>query len=79
MELNDVKIYCNKNQLPAVPTCGPHSKPYVARGLSKNYQCRFDPKLGMGVFSIRCISCACVACTSMIDKPWVSGIPSDKL
>ena len=24
------------------------------------------------------IPCACVACISMLDKPWISGIPSDK-
>ena len=23
-------------------------------------------------------TCACVACTSMLDKAWISGIPSDK-
>ena len=32
----------------------------------------------MGVCEIRRIPCACVACTSMLDKPWISGIPSDK-
>ena len=24
------------------------------------------------------IPCACVTCTSMLDKPWISGIPSEK-
>ena len=43
-----------------------------------NWLLSFDPKLGMGVCVIRCIPCACVACTSMLDKPWISGIPSDK-
>ena len=32
----------------------------------------------MGVCSICCIPCACVACTSMLDKPWMSDISSDK-
>ena len=32
----------------------------------------------MGVCEIRRIPCACVACTSMLDKPWISGIPSEK-
>ena len=32
-----VKIYCNTNQFPALPFCGPHSKPHSARGLSKHY------------------------------------------
>ena len=57
---------------------GPHSKPHGTRGLSKHYNLRFDPKLGMGVCAILRIPCACVSCTSMLYKPWVSGISSDK-
>ena len=78
VELKDVKMYCNTNQFPELPFCGPHSKPHVARGLSKNYHLRFDPKPGMGVCAICHIPCACVACTSMLDKPWMSGISIDK-
>ena len=33
----DVKIYCDTNQLPALPFCGSHPKPHGARGLVKNY------------------------------------------
>ena len=32
----------------------------------------------MGVCVICRISCACVACTSMLYKPWISGIPPEK-
>ena len=32
----------------------------------------------MGVCAIIHIPCACVACTSMLYKPWISGISSDK-
>ena len=32
----------------------------------------------MGVCAILHIPCECVACTSMLDKAWISGIPSDK-
>ena len=32
----------------------------------------------MGVCAIRRIPCVCVSCTSMLDKPWMSGISSDK-
>ena len=71
-------MYCNKNQFPTLPWYGPHSKPHGARGLSKHYHLRFDPKLGNGVCEILPIPCACVACTSMLDKPWISGIPSDE-
>ena len=46
--------------------------------MSKHYHFRFDTKLGNGVYEIRRISCACVACTSILDKPWISGIPSDE-
>ena len=78
VELKDVRIYCNKNQFPELPFCGPHSKPHGAREMSKHYHLMFDPKLGMGVCAIRHIPCVCVACTSILDKPWISGIPSDK-
>ena len=32
----------------------------------------------MGICAIFLIPCACVACTSMLDKPWMSGKPSDE-
>ena len=32
----------------------------------------------MGLCAIRRIPCACVACTSMLDKPWIFGISSEK-
>ena len=78
MELKDVKMYCNTNQFPELPFCGTHSKPHGPRGMSKYYHLRFDPKLAMGECEISRIPCACVACTSMLDKPWISSIPSDK-
>ena len=71
-------MYCNSNQFPALLFSGPHSKPYGARGLIKHYNLRFDQKLGNGIYAICRISCACVACTSMLDKPCIFGIPSDK-
>ena len=63
VELKDVKMYCNTNQFPALPFCGPHSKPHGARRIGKHYHFRFDPKLGMGKCAIFRIPCACVACT----------------
>ena len=78
VELKYVKMYCNTNQFPALPFCGPHYKPHGTRGLSKNYHLRFDPKLGMGICTILRVPCACVACTSMLDKPWIFSISSDK-
>ena len=72
----DVKIYCNTNQFPALPFCGPNFKPHGARGLSKHYHFRFYPKLGNDVYLIRRIPCACVKCTSILDKQWISGRPS---
>ena len=78
VELKDVKMYCNTNQLPALPFCSPHSKPRGARGLSKHYHLCFDPKLGMGECAICHIPCVCVAYTSMLEKPWISGISSYK-
>ena len=73
-----VIIICNTNQFPALPFFGPHSKHNGSRGLSKNYHFCFDPKLGNGVCAILCIPCACVECTSMLYKTWISVIPSDK-
>ena len=74
VELKDVKMYCNTNQFPELTFCVPHSKPHGTRGLSKHYHFRFDPKLAMGEFAIFRIPYVCVACTSMLDKPWISGI-----
>ena len=47
-----VRMYCNTNQLTALPFCGANSKPHGARGISKHYHLRFDPKLGNGVCAI---------------------------
>ena len=69
VELKDVKMCYNTNQFPELLFSGPHSKPYGPRGLSKHYHFRFDPKIGMGLCAISRIPCACVACTSMLDKP----------
>ena len=71
----DVIMYCNKNQFPALTFCGPHYKHRCARGLSKYYHLCFDPKLGNGVCEICPIPCACVACISILDNPWIYGIP----
>ena len=74
----DVKIYCDTNQFLALPFCGPHTKPHGSRGFSKYYHLLFDPKIGHGIYAIHRIPCACVGCTSIIDKPWIYGIPSQK-
>ena len=72
----DVKMYFNTNQLPALPFCGSHYKPHGARGMSKHYPLSFDPKIGNDVCAIFRIPCVCVACTSMLDKPCIHGITS---
>ena len=74
----DVRMYYYTNQFPELPFCAPHTKPRGARGLSKHYHLRFDPKIGYGVCAIHRIPCACVVCTSMLDKPLISGIPPKK-
>ena len=73
-----VIMYCNINQFSELSFCGPYSKHHGARGLSKHYHLRFDPKLGMGIREIFRVPCTCVSCKSMIDKPWISGIPIDE-
>ena len=62
-------MYCDTNQLPALPFCGLHPNPHLARGLIKHYHLSFDPRLGHGICAIRHITYACVACTSMLDQP----------
>ena len=74
----DVKMSCNLNQFPALSFCGPHSKPHRSMGFSKRYHLHFYPKLDNGVCAILRIPYACVACTSMLYKPWMSGILSNK-
>ena len=74
----DVKIYCDTNQFPALPFCAPHPKPHGTRGLSKHYHLRFDKKVGHGICAIFRILCACVGCTSMLEKLWIYGILSKK-
>ena len=74
----DVNIYCNTNQFPILSFSVPHSKPHGARGLVKYYHLRFDTKLVHGACKICRIPCACVACTSMLDKACISVIPSNK-
>ena len=71
-----VKMYCNTSKFPELSFRGPNYKPHGTRGLSKHYHLRFDPKQGMSICEIHRIPCACVECKSMLDKPWISGIPS---
>ena len=71
-------MYCDTNQFPTSSFCGSYPKPHGARGLGKHYYLRFDPQLGYGICEIFRIPCACVACTSMLDKPWISSIQSTK-
>ena len=73
-----MKIYFDPNQFPAFPFCGPHPKPCGERGVGKHYHIPFGPELGHDICAIRRIPCACVACTSILEKPWLSGIPSKK-
>ena len=73
-----VKMYFYTNQFPTLTFCGSHPNPHGARGLGKNYHLSFDTNLGHGICEIRRIPCACVACTSMLDKTWISDIPSKK-
>ena len=71
-----VKMYCNTNQFSELLFSGPYYKPNSAKGLSEHYHLRLYQKLGMGIFAIFRIPWDCVVCASMIDKNWISGIPS---
>ena len=78
VEIKDMKIYFNTNHFPSLSFSGPYYKPRGTRGLSKHSHLRFDPKLGMGVCEIFLVPFYCVACTSMLYKPWISGIQLEK-
>ena len=52
---------------------GPHAKPHGVIGLIKHYYLRLDPKLGHVKCAIIHIPCPYIACTNMLDKPWVIG------
>ena len=71
-----VIMYCNTIQFPELSFCGPHYKPHDARRLIYHCYLLSDPKLGNGICEICLIPCACVSCTSMLDKRWIYGIPS---
>ena len=45
VEHKDMIMYCNTNQFPELSFYVPHSKIHGARGLSKHYNFRFDPKM----------------------------------
>ena len=71
-------MYCDTNQFPTLPFCGSNPKPHGSRVLGKHYHLRFDTNLGHGICAIFRIPCACVACTSILGQPWISGIQSKK-
>ena len=71
-------MYFDINQFPELPFFGPHPKHRGERGLSKHYHLIFDTKLGHGICPIFHIPCTCVGFTLILDKPWISGIPSKK-
>ena len=67
-------MFCNTNQFPSLPFCGPHTKPHGVRGLSKHYHRLFDPKQVHVICAMRRITCACYEFTSMLDKSWITGL-----
>ena len=71
-------MYFDTNQFPSLAFCGPHPKPHGERESSKHYYLSFDLKLGRGICAILRIPCACVGCTSMLDKNWIYGITPKK-
>ena len=73
-----VKMFCNTDQFPSLPFCGPHTKPHDVRGLSKHYNMRFDTKLGHGIFAIIRIHYACDKLTPILDKPFIHGLTPQK-
>ena len=75
VELQDVNMYCAKNQFPKFSCCGPHNKPNDVRGLGKNYPMCFYTKIGHGRCVIFRITCAYTKCTSILDQTWIPSVP----
>ena len=71
-------MYCDINQFPILSFYGSHSKPHEARGLGNHDHLSFGQNLGHVICEIHRIPCACVACTSMFDQPWIFGVQSTK-
>ena len=78
VEHQDVKMYCSTNHFPRFQFFGPHNKPHFVRGLVEHYRMCFYPKIGHGTCAIRRIPFYCTLCTSIIEQPWVTGIPSQQ-
>ena len=73
-------MYCDNSQFPTLTFCGFHTKPHETRGLGKQESIIYVliQNLDHGICAISRIPCACVACTSMLDKPSISSIQSTK-
>ena len=71
-------MYCATNQFPGLQFLGTHNKPHGVRGLGKHYHIHFDTKLGHGTCEICHIPCDCTLCTSIMDQPWVPGLPAQQ-
>ena len=71
LQQKPVKMSCASTQFQVFSFCGPHEKHHGVIRSSKDYHLRLEPKLGNGKCAIRRITCACIACTNMLDKPWV--------
>ena len=65
-----VKISCVTTQFPAFLFFGPHVKPHVVSSLIKHYHIHLYSKPGHIKYSTLRITCAYVACTKILDKPW---------
>ena len=70
----DVKMYYDTNQFLTLLFCGSHPKPQGTTGLGNIFYILFNTNLGHGICVICRIPCAYVEFTSMLDKPWISGV-----
>ena len=68
-------MYCTTNQFPELQFLVPHKKTHGVHVLVKNDHMHFDPKLGHVTCEMHRIPCACNMCNSIIDQPWIPGIP----
>ena len=53
---------------------GQNTKHNGVQGLSKPYNIILDTKMGHGKSDMQQITCTCVACNSMLYKPWTPGV-----
>ena len=65
-----MKLLQNNKLFPYLNEINGNIDPYVSKGVIRNHNYRYDPKLVQGVVAAIRISCSCHAFTTKISLPW---------